>query len=31
MRERTEMLGGTVTAKADTTGGLVSARLPLTT
>src|SRR5262249_31212756 len=28
MRERTEMLGGTVVAKADTTGGVVSARLP---
>jgi signal transduction histidine kinase len=29
MRERTEMLGGTVIAKADTDGGVVAARLPL--
>jgi signal transduction histidine kinase len=29
MRERTEMLGGTVIARADTAGGVVSARLPL--
>jgi signal transduction histidine kinase len=29
MRERTEMLVGTVIAKADTAGGVVSARLPL--
>ena len=31
MRERTEMLAGTITAKADTSGGIVSARLPLAT
>jgi signal transduction histidine kinase len=29
MRERAEMLGGTVSADADPTGGVVSARLPL--
>jgi signal transduction histidine kinase len=31
MRERTELLGGTVTAAADRAGGVVSARLPLAT
>jgi signal transduction histidine kinase len=31
MRERAEMLGGTVTARTGTDGGTVSARLPLTT